>query len=160
MNTELDKELIYKEYKDKITGYVTSKVFDHSKVEDIVSDVFVKIYKNLDKYDPEKAALSTWIYTVTSRVVLDYFRSYKQFDEISEITPSTDNIEESYLQAESLSQLAAALKKLPERERDLIILHYYKNISLKDIAEKMNLSYITIKVSHKKALTLLKEYLG
>ena len=55
-----DFNYIYAEYKNKVTAYVRKKVADTSAVEDLVEDIFMKIYENLDKYDPEKSALSSW----------------------------------------------------------------------------------------------------
>ena len=57
-----------------------------------------------------------------------------------------------------LDTLADALMTLKVRERDLILLHYYKGLSLKEVAEKMGMSYINAKVIHKKALSGLKNY--
>ena len=47
---------------------------------------------------------------------------------------------------------------LKERERDLILLHYYKGLTLKEVADKMGMSYINAKVIHKKALAALRVY--
>ena len=57
-----------------------------------------------------------------------------------------------------LDTLADALMTLKTRERDLILLHYYKGLTLKEVAEKMGMSYINAKVIHKKALSGLKTY--
>ena len=57
-------------------------------------------------------------------------------------------------------ELAAALEKLPQRERDLIILHYYNNMQLKEIAVKMHMSYSNCKLIHNKALMKLRQYLS
>ena len=55
---------IYAEYKNKVTAYVYNKVGDRSMVEDLVEDVFVKVYQHLDSYDETKSSLSSWIYTL------------------------------------------------------------------------------------------------
>ena len=56
--------------------------------------------------------------------------------------------------------LGKALEQLDSRLRDLIILHYYEGMTLKIIAEKMNMSYTNAKVLHKKALNSLQKQLG
>ncbi len=60
------------------------------------------------------------------------------------------------LEEEQLEELADALAKLPERSRDIIILHYYGNMTLKEVAFKMGMSYANIKIVHKKAIQELK----
>lgn len=161
---------IYADYIVKVTRYVRSKVAETSVVDDIVSDVFIKVYQNLDKYDESKASLSSWIFTITSRTVTDYYRRRKVFSEIPEdngaegLMPTVlvDNTEldEGIIQEETLNQLADALEKLTERERDLIILHYYSNITLKEVAVKLGMSYANVKIVHKKALAKMKGMLA
>jgi len=73
--------------------------------------------------------------------------------EIDEFASGDDNNEEL------LENLAEALLILKEKERDLIVLHYYKGYTLKKIAEVMKMSYINAKVIHKKALARMREYM-
>ena len=131
----------------------------------VVSQVFLKICQNIDSFSEEKAAHSTWIYTITHNVVIDYYRkkgrdSTMEFlGELPEL-PERDQSLERLLREESLAALAAALGKLKERERDLLLLHYYENKSLKEIAEMMGMSYSNARLVHKKALGRMKEWLA
>lgn len=154
-----DKEQIYLDYKDKVTRFVGAKVGDYSQVEDIVSNIFVKIYSHLDSFDDSKASLSTWIYTIANNTVLDYYRGRRVFEEVPEEIADDSEIDADLLQEESLRMLADALESLTERERDLIVLHYYKGMLLKDVAAKMGMSYANAKIIHKKALTALRTLL-
>ena len=157
---------IYAEYKNKVTAYVYNKVGDRSMVEDLVEDVFVKVYQHLDSYDETKSSLSSWIYTITSRTVTDYYRSRRVHSEIPDedgaegmMPPSLIDINEldsDVIQSETLEQLATALEQLTERERDLIIMHYYHDLTLKEIAGKMRMSYANAEIIHKKALDKMR----
>ena len=66
-----DTGYIYAQYRDKVFGFVRSKIYNQTEVEDIVQTVFLKVYSNLDKYDETKASLSTWIYIITRNTVSD-----------------------------------------------------------------------------------------
>ena len=57
---------------------------------------------------------------------------------------------------EPVPETEEALEKLPQRERDLIILHYYTGLTLKEVAVKMSMSYSNTKLVHNKALMLLR----
>ena len=59
---------------------------------------------------------------------------------------------------DALDSLADALLALKERERDLIVLHYYTGHTLKEVAEMMGMSYINAKVIHKKSLESLRAF--
>ncbi len=137
------KAKIYAEYSVKVTSYVRSHVENANDREDIVSDIFLKVYAGLDRFDEAKASLSTWIYTISKNTVIDYYKKRKAVSPLTEVAAEADH---------DLDDLAEALSKLGERERDLIILHYYSGYTLKSIAEMMNISYIYAKVLHKKAL--------
>ena len=104
--------------------------------------------------------LSTWIYTIVHNTVVDYFRTHRQhvsYDDAVNVglldLISTDSDYDVLLE-----QLADTLQKLKEKERDLIVLHYYKGYTLKRVAEMMGMSYINAKVVHKKALSGLRTY--
>ncbi len=156
----LTKEEIYLQYRDKVFGYVKNHVNSIEDAEDITSDIFIKIYSKLDTYDETKAALSTWIYSMTSNTVIDFYRTHHIHSEIPEdLTDERSTIEEDYLNQETLNMLADALEKLPQEQMDIIILRYYKGLTLQEIATKMNLSYGVTKLRHREALGRLKDLL-
>lgn len=147
-------EDIYISYHDKVSAYIRGKLDNHHDAEDLVSQVFEKVYGKIHTFDESKASLSTWIYTITRNTVTDYYRTrriHTSYDEVYELpAPEKDR--------DMLDTLADALMILKERERDLIMLHYYKGLTLKEVADKMGMSYINAKVIHKKALSGLKTY--
>ena len=147
-------EDIYISYHDKVSAYIRGKLDNHHDAEDLVSQVFEKVYGKIHTFDESKASLSTWIYTITRNTVTDYYRTrriHTSYDEVYELpAPEKDR--------DVLDALADALMILKERERDLIMLHYYKGLTLKEVADKMGMSYMNAKVIHKKALSGLKTY--
>lgn len=155
------KDEIYSAYKEKVTAYVRSHISDPYMAEDIVSEVFLKVYRNLEGFDESRASLSTWIYSITRNTVIDYYKKREAqralFDEITEFEEMPD---ESPAYEGRLEDLANALENLSERERDLIILHYYKGYTLKRIAVMTGISYINAKVIHAKALAALRKLLN
>lgn len=154
-----DFERVYSEYKEKVARYVHGKIANAHDVEDVVSDVFVKVFNGLDGFDGNKASLSTWIYTVTRNTVTDHFRALKNRScGLPDDLCSADDIEQSILSGETLEILADALASLGERERDIIVLHYYGGRTLVDIARTMGISYSYTKLFHSNALKALKKF--
>ena len=145
-------EDIYLSYHDKVSAYIREKVDDHHDAEDLVSQVFEKVYGKIHTFVETKASLSTWIYTITRNTVTDYYRTrriHASYDESYELpAPEQDR--------DVLDTLADALLTLKQRERDLILLRYYKGLTLKEAADKMGMSYINAKVVHKTALSVLR----
>lgn len=154
--TNIDQDKVYLDYKDKVTAYVRGKLANEHDVEDTVSTVFLKVYQRIDSFDPSKASLSTWIYTITRNTVIDYFKKRKIHIEFSDEIAADTLPDDSLVDNGLLEDLADALETLSERERDLIILHYYKGYTLKRISEMMGMSYINAKLIHTKALSMLR----
>lgn len=152
------KEQIYKDYYNKVNSYVRYKIASGSDVDDVVSDVFLKVYSKIDTFDENKSSLSTWIYHITQNTIIDYYRKRKVFVEIPESLSIQEDDE--LINEDSLNKLVDGLQELDDKERRVIILHYYEDMKLKDIADKMNLSYIYVKVLHKKALMKLKKFVN
>lgn len=159
--TEEFKTQIYQDYSQKVKGYILSKVNDYNLAEDLCSDVFVKVYEKLDTYDEKKASISTWIYTIARNTLIDYYRSKKDEVELNEeIAIPIEDDDDEICTSENLNMLASCLEELNDREKNIILLHYYKGLTLKEISEKMNISYVYAKVLHKKAILSLQKLFG
>ena len=157
-----DCEFIYTQYRDKVFGFVRSKIFNQTEAEDIVQTVFLKVYLNLDQYDETKASLSTWIYTITRNTVYDYLKEMRDHPVLELIDNTVDSAEEpddSLLNKEELEELACALEKLPQNQRDIIILLYYKNLDRRKVAEMFGITYGQLRYLHDKAMKRLGELL-
>jgi len=150
-------EQIYADYFQKVQAYVRGKVQAPHEVEDLVSAIFLKVVQKLDSYDPAKASVSTWVYAITRNTVTDYFRTRRTLVSLEDYM--VDEKPEQELNDDALEILADALLTLNEKQRDLIVLHYYKGYTLKVVAEMMGMSYINAKVIHKKALDDLRHFM-
>ena len=114
--------------------------------------------------------MSTWVYTITNRTVLDYYRTRKVHGQIPEEDGATGAMPENLVDSapldsdlmakEQLAELADALERIPERSRDILILHYYQNMTLKEVALRIGMSYANIKLVHKKALVELRQLMA
>ena len=150
---------IYEEYRGKVMGYIRARIRNYADAEDLCSDVFEKIQRKIDSFDETKASLSTWIFSVTRNTLIDRFRRNRPWEEPDENLSDGTEVDEGLLQAETLGELAGALKKLPQQLMDIVVLRYYDGLPLTEIAKKMNLSYGAIKLRHQNALMLLREYM-
>jgi len=158
MESKLDKEQLYKKFHDKVVRYFSYNLNDDNKAEDLAEDVFVKVFEKYDSFDSSKSSISTWIYTICHNFLVDYYRTNEQHIEyIDEIY--SENCEEDLAKEEELERLASSIEKLSKKERMIIVEHYYNNVSLKEIAVNMGISYVYAKVLHAKALSKLKEIL-
>jgi RNA polymerase sigma-70 factor (ECF subfamily) len=121
---------------------------DVEKAEDLASDVFLKVMKNIDKYKHEK--LSSWIHTMARNVFLDSLRLSKEKENKKTISIdvqlefyngskslfqlSDSNLEIEENEKERNSKLLKALKSLKESDLKLIDLRFYQGLNYKEIA--------------------------
>ena len=153
-------EQIYKDYHDKVLHFIYGKTSNYTLAEDLTSDVFLKVYSKLDTFDDTKASISTWIYRIAQNTLIDYFRTRKVYSEVPEDISEESEIDDELLANETLDALADALTELPERDRDLIILHYYHNLTLKEAAARLGMSYSNAKLVHNKSLVVLERLMS
>lgn len=158
MYSDVQKEKIYRDYHGKVCGYISSQINDPLTAEDLAATVFLKVYEKQDSFDAGKASLSTWIYTITRNTLTDYFRTRRVHEEIPEALADGTSVEDDVCNAETLDTLAEALEALDERERDIIILRFYKGMNLTEIAEQMGISYSYVKVLQNKAFSAMKKF--
>ena len=159
MNKTDVMEQIYLEYREKVFRYVRGKVANTADAEDVTSEIFLKVQSSLGSYDEEKATLSTWIYTITHNTVCNYYREQSRralsLDE-NALCSDTDDVMTEIENEITKENLAIALETLSEREQDIIVLYYYHEIPLRDIAIKMGITYTNAKFMKHQAIGKLR----
>ncbi len=155
-----DLETIYTQYHGKVMGYIYARIRNHAEAEDICSDVFEKVQRKLAGFDPSRASVSTWIFTITRNTMIDHYRRSRPSEELDENLSDSTELDEGLLNSETLTELANALRSLPEEMRDIVVLRYYDGKPLTEIAEMMGLSYGAVKLRHQAALTKLRKLMA
>ncbi len=138
-------------YEQKIFSTIYFMIKDENKVEDIAQEVFIKVYKNISKFN-EQSSLYTWIYRITINSCLDEIKKEKKISYISNYVENDDG-EETELEFEDENQnvekiveekadkqvLIRAIKSLPEDARTLIVLRDIKGFTYWEIADMLKL---------------------
>lgn len=160
MSFEISAEQLFKEYKNKVFGYIFNRIHNYTDAEDLTSDVFAKVVSHIDGFNPEKASASTWIYVITKNTLIEYFRKQRMTEDIEELQiPVDDEPVDKLVMEERQEILAKALSELPEKMRDIIVARYYHGFRFSKIGEMMDLSETNARVTHMRALAKLKEIL-
>ena len=160
MNKTDVMEKIYLEYREKVFRYVRGKVASTADAEDVTSEIFWRVLSSIDSYDEKKSTLSTWIYTITHNTVCNYYRERSKralsLDENALCSDTDDGVMSEMENEITKENLAIALETLTEREQDIIVLYYYHEIPLRDIAIKMGITYTNAKFIKHNAIKKLK----
>lgn len=136
---------LYNKFFPLVYGMIFARIKDVSATDDIVSEIFMKVALNLDKYD-RKFAFSTWIFAIARNTLADYFRRQKRnredvWNENFEYSaPIGEQPDEKLLSDEIIESLLRAMGKLSQRQRKILELKYWADLANVEIAEVMNLS--------------------
>lgn len=154
----LDLKEIYIEYSDKIYRYLYWHLGDVYLAEDLTSEVFLKVFKNLAKF--KGGYLQAWIYRIAKNLLVDYYRLKKtsSIENIAEI-PVDARLLETLEKDEESKRLQKSITKLPENLREVVILRFFEEMSAADAAEVMGINEGNVRVLQFRALKKLKEEL-
>lgn len=150
-------EVLLNRTKDKVFGYVISKVRDTDLTNDIFQDVFMKVVRTLKNgtYNEEGKFLP-WVLTIAHNLVIDHFRKAKKMQMVSESHSKSDtfsifstlsltemNREEEMIKEQTESDVMRLTERLPKEQRSVLKDRIFREMSFKDIAERDNISINT-----------------
>jgi RNA polymerase sigma-70 factor (ECF subfamily) len=155
-------EALYYLYKNRLLLFLVLKIRSTKEAEDILQDVFLKIWierENLDKI----ISFNSYIFKITKNRMFDYFRKFSSTS-TEEISSSDIIIEESieniFLKQEQQQILQEAVTHLPTQQKKICKLHYEQEIPLKDIAKEMNISISAVQNAINKANKNIRKYIA
>ncbi len=120
---------------------------DRGGAEDLMHDVFMEVWRNVDNYDPTRATVRTWILVRLRSRALDRLRSATVRREVTtdDVTPNEAPVAEDPSLAPDRTAVVAALRNLPDDQRMVIELSYFHGLSSSEIAERMGSPLGTVK---------------
>lgn len=155
----------YEQYRAKLLRYFLAHISDRQDAEDLVQTVFLKCWRNLDNYDPEKCPEQAWLFVVAGNCLKDYYKGRKpvtSLEEEAEDHPG-DLADDSQQKAVELMEkrelLQGALATLPKRSRDAVVLRYFGDYTTQQIADALGVSYANARVILTRALDQMEKYL-
>ena len=160
-----DKEAfseIVSRYKKLVFNVVYNYTKDPEEANDISQEVFIRIYKSLDSYNPQ-FKFSTWSAKIAANLCLDKLRKKKRdfipLEEIEAVSRENDTPEANYLRKEWRSNIRSAIEGLPDKYKTPIILYHSKGMSYNEMALTMNKPLSIVKNRLYRARLILRERL-
>jgi RNA polymerase sigma-70 factor (ECF subfamily) len=159
----------------------TARIANRHDAPDIVQEIFIKVWKNMNHFDEQKASFKTWIFTIAKNTTIDFLRKsgsasggkksinfsdfYKNNDKnlnsFAENIPDEQILPDLALQKlQDQEFLNNVLKKLSMEENEILILHYQEEITFAEIGKILNKSLNTVKSQHRRALLKLRKMLA
>ena len=151
---------LYRRYSRPVFGLALRRLGDRGRAEDAVQETFVSIWRSAGTYRPERGPGGPWLYGVARNAIVDRGRARSEPPSEAPDEPSHEaGPEERAEQSWTHWQVHGALERLPEREREVIALAYWSDLSQSEVAARLGIPLGTVKTRTRSALLHLAEIL-
>jgi RNA polymerase sigma factor (sigma-70 family) len=146
-------EELVNRHKSKVYTTILLIVKDHDIAEDLLQDTFIKAVKTIKsaRYN-EQGKFMPWITRIAHNLAIDFFRRERRYPTIvleekanllNTLDFSEESIEEAQIKKETYSNLRLMIQKLPEKQREVLIMRHYAEMSFQEIADATDVSVNT-----------------
>jgi RNA polymerase sigma-70 factor (ECF subfamily) len=163
---------LVEKYQSKFLGMACRILGSRAEAEDVLQDALIQAYSHLPDFQ-NKARFSTWLYSIVLNHIRNHLRhrrvlSWIPLDghpdhddyrppDIAEKSPSPDLIVEQKLQMEMIHK---TISSFPPQYQSVFVLHYFQNLPLKEVAERLNRPLGTVKAYLHRTRKLLTKSLS
>ena len=159
-------EELYEHFFPRVYNFIYARLKNADDADDVTSITFMKMNENLERYDPTKAAFSTWLFRIALNSIIDHTRRRSKSEEteweefFDPAAPAYQQPEAQALTREGNRDLLKALDGLKERERRIVELKFWGELDSRSIAEALSMTEGNVRVTLHRALAKLKNILG
>ena len=153
----MDIEQLIDTYSDYLYRIAFIYTKDRTAAEEVVQDVFFNYYHKSHQFHGD-ATIKTYLVKMTINRSYDYLRSWKNKKQqiLEMIQSSVKGTEQLYVEKELRAEITAAVLTLPVKDREVLLLDYYEEMTVTEIAELLVLSVSTVKSRLQRARKKLK----
>ncbi len=156
--------LLVRQYQKRLYWHIRKIVLDHDDTDDILQNVFIKVWRNLENFKGE-SQLYTWLYRIATNESINFLNQKKKrsgipFDEVSSFL--ANNLEnDSYFKGDEIQLiLQKAILTLPDKQRIVFNMKYFDNIKYEEMSAILETSVGALKASYHHAVKKIENYLS
>jgi len=148
-------EHVWQDYQQALKSFLHTKIENKADIDDLMQEIFIKTYQNLHLVK-DISKVKSWLFQVANNTIIDFYRArakQQNQTETSQILAETEQVKHDLMNC-----LAPFIQNLPQEQQALLIAVDLENEEQKALAEKMGVSYSTLKSrvqSSRKALRAL-----
>lgn len=156
-------DLLVRRYRDALFHHAAWIVKDWEEAVDVAQEVFIKAMREPRFFEPD-FKMKAWLYRVTSNLCFNLVRDRRRRSAILETVPrdTADGADqpEVVFQSERQERILAAMDRLSEDHREILMLRYYSDLSYAEISDALGIKLGTVMSRLSRAKGTLVEYLG
>lgn len=154
---------LYRTFGPRIKGFALERLEDPVAAEELTHDVLLTLWRKADRYDPDRAAATTWVFTIARNRLIDRVRRRCRPEpdpDDPQWIPSAPPAADQVVHAEQRSErVRRALESLPEAQRQVLVLTFYEARTYPEIAEHLQIALGTVKSRARLGFTRLRSLL-
>jgi RNA polymerase sigma-70 factor, ECF subfamily len=153
---------LYDAYVERVSRYIFFRVSEDGDMEDLVSQVFLKAWENLDRYKVGRSPFIAWLYTIARNLVIDHYRTKKKtlpLDEVRALPSDMELPDEEVQMHFDLDAMRDSLQILSKDQQQVLILKYIVGLPNESIAKIMNKQEGTIRGLQMRGLQTLAKHM-
>ncbi|MBI1223432.1 MAG: sigma-70 family RNA polymerase sigma factor [Bacteroidetes bacterium] len=156
-------EKLYDAYSGMVYGVILKMIRDEETAQEIVQDVFLKVWNNIKNYDESKARLSTWIMNIARNRTIDEirskkFRNQKENQNIEDSVYEVDKGNNTELKVDSIG-LKSVIERLRPEQKMLLELVYFGGYTHDEAAKELSIPLGTVKTRLRASIIELRKVL-
>jgi RNA polymerase sigma-70 factor (ECF subfamily) len=144
---------LVEKYSRKVFGIAYHLTYDRSEAEELTQDCFLKVWENLDRYEPSEASLLAWIAALSRNLCIDHYRKRRREkgfrfisdDAVTALIPNSEDPQADAVRRERARLLLEAVGDLPDELAEVVQLRDLDGLEYREIAEFLNLPDGTVK---------------
>jgi RNA polymerase sigma factor (sigma-70 family) len=155
--------MLLEKYQQKVYWHIRRMVLNHDDADDLVQDVFIKVWKNLINFRQD-SQLYTWIYRIATNECITFLKKKRQknnvpIDDLTEQLSQNLN-EENYFSGDAIQKkLQEALLTLPEKQKLVFNMKYFDDLKFQEISDILGTSVGALKASYHLAVKKIEHHL-
>ena len=155
---------VFSRYAGRVKGYLMRGGAAEADADELAQEVLLTVWRKAVQFDPGKAALSTWIFTIARNRRIDLIRRHKRAEPDPEdplFQPDPDPDGPEVVNAGQIAErMREVLATLPEAQREVLVLAFFDGLTQSETAERLGIPLGTVKSRIRLAFKAMRQYLG
>lgn len=152
-------EIIYDHFSTALYGIINKILDSNEQAQDVLQEVFFKIWNNSSSYNPEKSRLFTWMLAIARNSAADYIRSQGVKEKQFQQEGSQNNVvkkDTSVINPFDTKKLTKVPGALKEEHKQIIDLMYFKGFTQDEISKQLKISLGSVNTTSRTAIQMLR----
>jgi len=153
---------LYDRHFNRIYRFVYSRVREQTAAEDVTSDVFLKAFRGLPRYQDTGRPFAAWLYQIAVNAIADRYRGARptsDVDQLRDLSSGGPELEEVAAHRDQMRRIWALVERLPGSQRMALVLKFQEDMKIDDIAVAMGRSSGAVKLLIHRGMTRLRSEL-